>query len=106
MCAPPAIPFLAFLQSDLVFIEDGNPSTVKSTEAVADDGAPLKLINFRKHTQQSSVLRYVQRFQRTPYTFTELPALAACIDVDIRSRAESANDDELYDLSLTIEPRS
>jgi hypothetical protein len=51
---PPAIPYLGILQSDLLFLDAGNPNFL------GDSGT---LVNFEKHAKESRVLRWIQKYQ-------------------------------------------
>ncbi|XP_038072295.1 ras-specific guanine nucleotide-releasing factor 2-like [Patiria miniata] len=87
---PPAVPYLGFYLTDLAFIEDGTPN-------VTDDG----LINFSKMRMIAHVIREIRHFQKTCYTI-ELDKRVANYLLDTNLVMD---DDELYALSLEIEPR-
>ena len=89
---PPCIPFLGVYLTDLVFIEDGIPSVVKTTE----------LINFTKRKMTAEVIRDIQQYQNVPFTLNPVPELQSWI-VDQCSVARSVH--EMYDRSLEVEPR-
>ncbi|XP_033633758.1 ras-specific guanine nucleotide-releasing factor 2-like isoform X1 [Asterias rubens] len=87
---PPAVPYLGFYLTDLAFIEDGTPN-------VTDDG----LINFSKMRMIAHVIREIRHFQKTCFTI-ELDKRVANYLLDTNLVMD---DDELYALSLEIEPR-
>ncbi|KAI9484954.1 ras guanine nucleotide exchange factor domain-containing protein [Zychaea mexicana] len=89
---PPCIPFLGVYLQDLTFIEDGNPNILKNSE----------LINFGKLAKTSEVIREIQQYQSTPYSFMSVSML----QMFIKANLQSARDDEcLYAESLKIEPK-
>ncbi|CAG8769421.1 2943_t:CDS:2, partial [Ambispora leptoticha] len=51
---PPCVPFLGVYLTDLTFIEDGNPDTLKKDRA---------LINFSKRMKTAEVIREIQQYQ-------------------------------------------
>ncbi|KAJ3300426.1 hypothetical protein HK104_000484 [Borealophlyctis nickersoniae] len=102
---PPAIPFLGVYLTDLTFIELGNPDFLPDSH----------FINFEKRRKVHVVIRAIQSFQRTPYNLTPLEGAQEYF----RSLESAAGkgmsmgwteqplltEDELYDLSLVVEPR-
>jgi hypothetical protein len=93
---PPVIPYFGMYQSDLTFIEEGNPDMLKDTEP--------PLINFHKRRLVAQVLvDEVQQYQQAPYNLQKVPVL--------REKLEQAlvenilNDNQCYAMSLEIEPR-
>ncbi|KAH3743344.1 Ras guanine nucleotide exchange factor [Pelomyxa schiedti] len=87
------IPYLGTYLSDLTFICDGNPDFVDSTEEVP-------LINIKKRELEYSVIAEMQLFQVTNCTFTPQEPLYTLLQ-DL----PSCDDDQLYTLSLQLEPR-
>lgn len=55
---PPVVPYLGLFQSDLMFLDSGNPDFL---------GAQGNLVNFEKHVRESCVLRTIQKFQSVEY---------------------------------------
>ncbi|KZF26526.1 ras GEF [Xylona heveae TC161] len=89
---PPCIPFFGVYLTDLVFIEDGIPSTVKKTN----------LINFAKRAKTAEVIRDIQQYQNVPYSLQAVPELQEYI----LSNMQAAGDvHEMYEKSLAVEPR-
>jgi hypothetical protein len=120
--APPCIPYLGVHLSDLTFIEDGNPDTIRG------------LINFTKRRFLFRVISEISRYQQNAYNLHPVPQIqvrrvracvgaravvrvrCACAMVRARETELSSpqslltnftmkKDDELYDLSLQREPR-
>ncbi|KAL1921320.1 uncharacterized protein VTP21DRAFT_11036 [Calcarisporiella thermophila] len=90
---PPCVPFLGVYLTDLTFIEDGNPDSLKRSH---------ELINFAKYTKTAEVIRELQRYQITPYSLAPVPE----IQLFLRKCLQSARAvEELYPLSLSLEPR-
>ncbi|KAG6005498.1 hypothetical protein E4U21_007892 [Claviceps maximensis] len=89
---PPCIPFFGVYLTDLTFIEDGIPSTIKKTN----------LINFAKRAKTAEVIRDIQQYQNVGYSLQPVPELQDYI----LSNMHAAGDvHEMYDKSLQIEPR-
>lgn len=78
--------------TDLTFIEDGIPSTIKKTN----------LINFAKRAKTAEVIRDIQDYQNVPYALQPVPELQEYILANM----ETAGDvHEMYERSLAVEPR-
>ncbi|XP_076046453.1 ras-specific guanine nucleotide-releasing factor 1-like isoform X2 [Oratosquilla oratoria] len=89
-CDPPCIPYLGMYLTDLSFIEEGTPN-------FTEDG----LLNFSKMRMIAHVIREIRHFQQTPYKIEHNPRVTAyLLDTSLL-----LTDDELYRLSLEIEPR-
>jgi son of sevenless-like protein len=86
------IPFLGVYLTDLVFIDEGNPDYHVSGQ-----------INIEKYIKVYQIIKDIQSHQQ-PYPFQEIRDiqnyLLSAIDSD-----GSFNAEELYDLSLAVEPR-
>jgi hypothetical protein len=92
-------PLGVFLK-DLTFIEQGNPDFVSTDEGVPA-GSTRSLINFKKFRLIAKTIGEVQQYQTVQYAMRRLDALHAFL-LDPPCR----DDDDLYNLSLVIEPRS
>jgi len=86
---PPCLPYLGMYQTDLTFIEDGNPDFLKD------------LINFRKRTLISDVIAEIQLYQQIPYPVIANEKLLAPL-----KNLPYCKDDQLYQMSLLREPRN
>jgi hypothetical protein len=89
---PPALPYMAIYTADLTHIEDGN-----------DDRTPDDKINFEKMRMIAAVWRDIARFQSARHAYCYRPI------AEIQTWFADApllNDDELYKLSLVVEPRA
>nr|KAJ3412426.1 hypothetical protein HK105_002352 [Polyrhizophydium stewartii] len=91
---PPAVPFLGCYLTDLTFIADGNPDTLKAR----DD-----MINFAKMAKTAETLREIQQFQHIRYALTKVPEIQEFLDSVL---IEDATETEFYDMSLSLEPRT
>lgn len=93
---PPIIPYFGMYQSDLTFIEEGNPDLLK------DYDPPL--INFHKRRLYAQVLiDEVQQYQQAPHNLTKIPMLQELLEKELQK--EKLDDDASYKKSLQIEPR-
>lgn len=90
---PPCIPFLGIYLQDLTFIEDGNSNFLKKSN---------NLINFAKRMKTAEVIRDLQQYQSTHYMLTAVPDIQEFIKTHLHSSRE---EEELYNLSLKLEPR-
>nr|XP_027204106.1 ras guanine nucleotide exchange factor Y-like isoform X3 [Dermatophagoides pteronyssinus] len=89
-CDPPCIPYLGMYLTDLSFIEEGTPN-------FTDDG----LLNFSKMRMIAHVIREIRHFQQTPYKMEHNPKVTNYL----LDTSRHLQDDELYQMSLTLEPR-
>jgi len=89
---PPCVPYLGVYQSDLTFINDGNPDFLENG-----------YINFFKRRLVAEVINEAQTYQQKPYNLKEVKSI---IDW-LRNSQEVSNLDEntIYSVSLIIEPR-
>jgi len=89
---PPCVPFLGVYLKDLTFVADGNDDFIKGTP----------LINFGKRVKTANIIREIQQYQSVPYPLQPVPELQDYIITNMQS-ARDVN--EMYSLSLTLEPR-
>jgi son of sevenless-like protein len=89
---PPIIPYLGRYLSDLTFVDDGNPNTI-----IEDN---VELINFFKQRLIGDIILEIQTYQQVGYKFQRDPTIHSYITM-----FPVKTDKELFDLSLTIEPR-
>jgi RasGEF domain len=87
---PPCLPYLGMYLTDLVFICEGNRDLL--------DGG---FINLEKHRMVARVIDEIRLYQNKMYDFPEIPAFMQRVN-----SAPSRSDDELYNLSLQVEPRA
>ena len=78
--------------TDLTFIEDGIPSTIKKTNT----------INFAKRAKTAEIIRDIQQCQNEPYPLQPVPELQDYIITNMQSAGDVH---EMYDRSLAVEPR-
>ncbi|XP_043277433.1 ras-specific guanine nucleotide-releasing factor 2-like isoform X2 [Venturia canescens] len=90
-CDPPCIPYLGLYLTDLSFIEEGTPN-------FTEDG----LLNFSKMRMIAHVIREIRHFQQTPYKIDLIPKVSNYL-LDPTLLLE---EDDLYRMSLEIEPRT
>lgn len=91
---PPCIPFIGVYQTDLTFIEDGNPSKFSTG-----------LINFKKCKLIASVISELQQYQQKPYNLNQVSSIYDHI-LKSQEAASLLDDKKLYELSLLAEPRT
>jgi len=90
---PPCVPFLGTYLTDLTFIEDGNKDMLN---------ADKQLINFDKRLKVAVVIREIQQYQSMQYCLQPVDI----IEQYLVSKFKTVRSiDDLYDLSLKIEPR-
>lgn len=96
----PCLPFLGLYLTDLVFIDEGNPSHRPSKNTTRS------LINFDKHSKTAKIITEFQHTQM-PYKFQEVPELSAWILSSCLRMRKSATDlsGNLWRKSLVIEPK-
>jgi hypothetical protein len=87
-----AIFFKGRYLSDLTFVDDGNPNTI-----IEDN---VELINFFKQRLIGDIILEIQTYQQVGYKFQRDPTIHSYITM-----FPVKTDKELFDLSLTIEPR-
>ncbi|XP_075210397.1 ras-specific guanine nucleotide-releasing factor 1-like [Lycorma delicatula] len=90
-CDPPCIPYLGMYLTDLSFIEEGTPN-------FTDEG----LLNFSKMRMIAHVIREIRHFQQTPYKID----LITKVTNYLLDSSLLLDDDDLYKMSLQIEPRT
>jgi len=86
---PPCIPYIGVCLTDLTFSEDGNPDKLGN------------LINFSKFSLINRVISSITQYQAPQYSYP--------VNTEVQSfiqRLPRLSDDELYKLSLQIEPRN
>lgn len=89
-CDPPCIPYLGLYLTDLSFIEEGTPN-------FTEEG----LLNFSKMRMIAHVIREIRHFQQTPYKIEMIPKVFNYL----LDPGRLMPDEELYRLSLCLEPR-
>ncbi|KAL1915665.1 uncharacterized protein VTP21DRAFT_6424 [Calcarisporiella thermophila] len=90
---PPCVPFLGVYLTDLTFISDGNPDMLARSS---------DMINFAKRSKTAEVIREIQRYQTVPYVLNAVPEIQSFLKSCLHS---SRPVEELYPLSLSLEPR-
>lgn len=85
--------FLGVYLTDLTFIEDGNPNTLKKSR---------QLINFSKRMKTAEVIREIQQYQSVPYNLAPVQEIQMFIKCHLQ---DSRDVGDLYDQSLSMEPR-
>ncbi|KAH6564709.1 hypothetical protein BASA62_007757 [Batrachochytrium salamandrivorans] len=91
---PPAVPFVGCYLTDLTFIADGNPDTLKGRD---------NIINFAKMSKTAETLRDIQQFQHIKYALHKVPEIQDFLDSVL---VEDATETEFYEMSLKVEPRN
>jgi len=90
---PPCIPHIGILLTDLVFIEDGNKDIIEPG-----------LINFHKRRLTINNILSFNLHQTTPYNFHKVDIIQDYLKKELEA-LEKLTDQELYAMSLKIEPR-
>lgn len=107
-CDPPCVPYLGIYLSDLTYIEEG---TANFTESGLVNFAKMRMVNrtifiwspgWKKTIKIAHVIREVRQFQQTPYKIDPIQKASDYLLDPTRM----LTDDEMYEKSLMIEPRS
>ena len=86
----PILPYLGMYLTDLVFIEDGYPSILQDN-----------VIHFEKRRKVAMVIKEVRQFQQIGYNYTPVPLIFGAL----LAGGEAYDENNCYQLSLTIEPK-
>jgi hypothetical protein len=89
---PPCIPFFGMYQTDLTFVEDGNPDLI---------GPNQNLHNCTKRRLTAEFIRSIHQYQLQPYVLAPLPFVQEMI----LSAAVVSDETLQYDMSEWLEPR-
>ncbi|TRY78935.1 hypothetical protein TCAL_01723 [Tigriopus californicus] len=96
---PPCVPFFGQYQSNILFLEEGNPDLLHNTD----------LINFSKRRKVAEIISEIQQYQNQPYCLETYPVLRTFLETldpfPSMSDRESP-DDYLWDRSNEIEPKN
>jgi len=90
---PPCIPFLGVYQTDLTFVEEGNPDKFSNG-----------LWNFKKCRMVAAVITELQQYQQKPYNLSVVPSITKFF-ITQQQEAMAVDEKKLYALSLEAEPR-
>ena len=90
---PPLVPYLGVFLRDLTFIEIGNETYLDEEQ---------RMINFDKFRMLASVVETFQGYQVVPYDFDTVPT----VQIAFRHSVLTLDPDELYNVSLIVEPSS
>jgi son of sevenless len=88
---PPLIPYLSVYLTNLIFIEDGNPSFIGKTNC----------LNWKKFNKKCDILHQIDSYQCVGFSFKTLPEIQQFQEVDLQS-----DEKELFGKSLLLEPRN
>jgi len=99
----PMIPFLGLIQTDIVFMSDGNPNFITKDGCNPEKADITTIVNFNKWRMIASRLRDFRRVQQTApelsYHFQPVPELQAMLKT-----SDLMNDDELWKCAKQFEP--
>jgi len=87
-CPLPALPYLGVYLSDLIFIDEGNPSRIGQR------------INFAKQKYVFNAIEILRQCQSVPYNFVSVPQIQ-----NFMGELSRLGDEALYTVSLKREPR-
>jgi RasGEF domain len=90
---PPIIPYLGVYQTDLTFIDDGNPDTLGSD------------VNFFKRRLMAEVIKEVQSFQQKPYNLLPVASVRDWLHTQETDVWPFLDETGIYEASLEVEPR-
>jgi len=86
----PCVPYLGVYLTDLIFVSDGNPDTLRDN----------KLINFDKRRRLAAVIHEITQFQNTPYVLQMVPVILKYL-----KKLNFFDENTLYQISTHIQPR-
>ncbi len=92
---PTLIQFRGMFLTDLTFIDTGNPDMITTEKG--------SLINFVKLRKTANVIKQIQHFQATGYNEQVVPIIK---DYLMNAMTKNYNEEEAYNLSITLEPRT
>jgi len=90
---PPCIPFLGVYQTDLTFIEEGNPDKFSNG-----------LWNFKKCRMVADVITELQQYQQKPYNLKVDTNITTYL-LNLQQQSSTTDEKKLYAMSLEAEPR-
>eukprot|EP00011_Vannellida_sp_DIVA3-517-6-12_P004746 CAMPEP_0114636138 /NCGR_PEP_ID=MMETSP0168-20121206/16836_1 /TAXON_ID=95228 ORGANISM="Vannella sp., Strain DIVA3 517/6/12" /NCGR_SAMPLE_ID=MMETSP0168 /ASSEMBLY_ACC=CAM_ASM_000044 /LENGTH=787 /DNA_ID=CAMNT_0001847851 /DNA_START=1 /DNA_END=2366 /DNA_ORIENTATION=- len=85
---PPCIPYIGLWQTDLTFLDDGNPEFIEG------------LVNFKKMRKLADTIMLIQQYQNDWYCLTPVESVQKYL-LDLPALDEQ----EAYDRSTDVEPR-
>ncbi|PRP81579.1 hypothetical protein PROFUN_01086 [Planoprotostelium fungivorum] len=91
---PPCVPFVGVYQTDLTFIEEGNPDKFSATG----------FINFKKCRMIAEVIVLIQQYQQKPYNLLKCQPVTDFLKKEFEA-ATKMEDKQMYERSLQAEPR-
>jgi len=98
-CTPPTIPHIGLFLQDLVFIDDGNTSTIKQ-----ENFGQKSMLNFSKSVRTAERIKTIRLYQNHSYKFEEDEECQKVLQEEF-DKYKEITEDQIWDLSTQVRDR-